>query len=215
MQRALTIKQARQITGGRVPHVPVEYETAVTALQACIDLDEGKYWADKADMLAAWAKMYRNDDAGRKARMLKLHAYRRMGQLAAELNPRRAKTGEGVGKGSVPGSGPRSLMLAHGLTVAEVGAARALARIPQRQFDQILRNPVSPTTIRSRLYQTTEWHYMQASLMSVRSRCRVDTPAQVVDTMSEVECANAREMVREIVEWFDEFDQRCAKKVRK
>lgn len=84
MSTVITEQQARQITGGRKPLVPVEYEAACNALAQCVDLDEAKYWSDKADALAAWAKIYRDDRISAQAKRLKLKAYRRMGELAAE-----------------------------------------------------------------------------------------------------------------------------------
>lgn len=211
MATVLSIDQARSITGGRTPLVPIEYETAVTALQTCLTLDETKYWSDKADALAAWARIYRNDDAGRKAKMLKLHAYRRMGSLAEELNPRRS-TKEIGGRGSAPGSGPRSALIANGLTIAQADAARILSKLPERRFNQLLRNPVAPTTARHQVRDITIWHQLQASAMSLRSRCRANTPAQVVAAMTEVEKTNAKELIAELTEWLDEFDQRLNRK---
>ena len=213
MQQVITSKQARQITGGRTPLVPVQYETAITALTECISLDDAKVWSDKADALAAWAKIYRSDDVSRKAKMLKLHAYRRMGQLAAEINPRRSTAGLS-GRGSVPGSGPRSLLLGHGLSVAQADAARILSTVSQRKFDTLMKNPVSPTTARHSLRGSTVWHDVQASAMTLRSRFRQHTPAQVVSSMTDTEAQNARELINEISEWLDEFDQRLPKAKR-
>lgn len=181
MQAVITKAQARAITRGREPHVPVEYEQAVTALQACLTLDETKYWSDRADALAAWAKIYGNDQAGRKAKMLKLHAYRRMGILAAELCPPGSrKMGVGNGKGSLPG--PRALLESHGLSTAAADAARTLAN-----------------------------HEVQRALMSLRSVTRRHTPAQVVATLSLIEKQNGRTLAGEISEWLDEFDARAGR----
>lgn len=208
MQAVITRAEARKILKGRTPHVPVEYEQAVTALDACIKLDDAKYWSNAADALAAWAKMYRDDKVGRQAKMLKLHAYRKMGLLAEQLNPQTRKQGEGVGKGSVEGSGPRSLLIGHGLTIAETSAARSLARLPEKRFNEILKDPCSPTTVRSRLFYAKQWHYTQAALMGLRSRCRHDTPAQLAAEMTAEERRNARELVTEIIEWLDDFEGR-------
>jgi hypothetical protein len=206
----ITSVQARQITRGRTPLVPVEYEAAVTALQACITLDETRYWSDKADALAAWARIYRNDDAGLKAKRLKLHAYRRMGEIAAELRPLRGrKQGVGVGKGALPG--PRSLLKEHGLSTAESDAARTLATIPRREFNTLLRNPVAPTTARHMVRDHTIWHESARTLMTCRSMFRRHTPAQVIAIMTDVEKANAKELVSELTEWLDDFDSRLRK----
>jgi hypothetical protein len=209
----LSPRVARQVTGGRTPLVPVEYETAVNALSQCCTLDESRYWSDKADALAAWAKIYRSDETVRKAKMLKLHAYRRMGALAAELNPRKS-TRETGGRGSLPGSGPRSLLMRHGLTTAEADAARVLAKLPTRQFEQLLKRPVAPTTARHAVRDETQWRQVQAVTMSLRSRCRQFTPAQVVESMSKVEAENALLLVAETAEWLDAFAARLEKRAK-
>jgi hypothetical protein len=55
----------------------------------------------------------RNDEVSRKAKMLKLHAYRRMGALAEELNPRRStKDTGGLTNGHVRVAPRRWLQLA-------------------------------------------------------------------------------------------------------
>jgi hypothetical protein len=51
MQQVITAKQARQITGGRTPLVPVVYEDALKALGECLSLDDAKVWDNKADAL--------------------------------------------------------------------------------------------------------------------------------------------------------------------
>lgn len=71
--------------------LPVQYDEAVKALAACTTIDESKHWADKAEALAAWAKVYKDDQVAIEARRLKLHAYRRMGELAQELEKQRVE----------------------------------------------------------------------------------------------------------------------------
>lgn len=211
MNAVITSAQARQITRGRTPLVPVEYETAVKALADCISLDETKYWDAKADALAAWAKIYRSDEALRKAKMLKLHAFRRMGQIAEEIRPshRKAK-GNGVGRlGTLPGS--RSLLKENGLTVAQADAARCLSNLPVRKFEKLVNapNPISPTTARyMRSDDGREWHALQRAMCSLRSVMRRLTPAQVVAELAAEERETGRAFSVELVEWLDEFESR-------
>ena len=145
--QVLTEKQARHITGGRKPLVPVEYEAACKALQACIDIDEAKYWADKADALAAWAKVYRDDKVGRQAKQLKLLAYRRIGELARELRPQgSAGSGKIIDGKKLRGrlKGPKSLLREHGMPSGLANAATRLSRLPKSKFDEIVNQPVPP-----------------------------------------------------------------------
>jgi len=119
--------------------MPVEYDRALQALVACTRIDEARTWSDKADALAAWARIYQNDQASVLARRLKLHAYRRMGELAEELRPKHPDAG-----------GPRSLLLEQGLTMPQASAARCLARMPAPNFARACKDPASPVTVAQR-----------------------------------------------------------------
>lgn len=191
---------------GRTPLVPVEYETAVKALSTCCTLDETKYWSDKADALAAWAKIYHSGETLRKAKCLKLHAFRRMGQLAQEINPRKS-TAETGGRGSVPGSGPRMLLRSHGLSEANTDAARMLGQITERKFQSLLKRPMAPATYRYiRSDDGSPWHTVNRAMLAMRAQMRRFTPAQV--PVSKGEAENARAIVTELTEWLDAFEQR-------
>lgn len=213
MQQVITSEQAKKITKGRTPLVPVAYEEAVKALSECLSLDEAKYWDNKADALAAWAKIYRNDEALRKAKMLKLHAFRRMGSLATELRPtpKRAK-GVGIGHVGAP-PGPRSLLMEQGLSSSNADTAIWLDSVPKRKFAAMLNKPASPTTVRYREFQasTDIWYRVSREAISFRSTLRRYTPAQVFKAMTAQELNNAYALATEISEWLDEFEQRLPK----
>lgn len=208
MQQVITSEQAKRITKGRTPLIPVEYETAVKALSECITFDETKYWSDKADALAAWAKIYRNDEVSRKAKMLKLHAYRRMGQIASELRPRTALRNK---RGSLPG--PFSLLKENGLTTAQASGARTLSGLSEPRFNKLINreNPISPTTARYSLQADTHYRDFYRGAASLRSIMRRHTPAQIIASMSAEEKANAHELVDELTGWLDAFEQRLPK----
>lgn len=208
----ITAKQARQITGGRAPLVPVQYEQAVQALAECSTLDDAKVWSDKADALAAWAKIYRDDTVDRQARALKLHAYRRMGLLAAELRPP-SKPNQGR-PGMAPG--PMSALRDAGLNATAAREARHIAKLPPRVFTAAVERPKVPSP--SRLYVVTRaerskrsdaWIAMNAGgLASARSFCNNNDARQLARGLNSDEAAKAREMVRSISDWLDEFE-RC------
>lgn len=208
MNPVITAKQAKQITGGRTPLVPVEYETAIKALVACTTLDEAKYWSDKSDALAAWAKIYRSDDVLLKAKQLKLHAYRRMGQLAKELRP------GGVGHdGNKPG--PKTLLMENGMSRMHADAARRLATIPEQTFEHIVRTrPVAPTTISRVLHKHPTFADFSGRMMTLRSVFRKHAPREMASLMQQTSPAiqeSTRVLVRELSEWLDEFEQRLPK----
>ncbi len=205
MHAVISSDQAKQITRGRTPLVPVEYETAVKSLAACLTLDETKYWDAKADALAAWAKIYRDDDVGRKAKMLKLHAYRRMGQLAAELRPHVVTE-----KGRSPG--PKSLLIESGMTSTAAEAATALSRFSDHKFSKALREPKAPITI-VRLTNAANPTYTKFchAAQNVRSITRQHTAAEmarIVKSLSDGEKDTARRLCSDISEWLDDLHAR-------
>lgn len=210
MNAVISSEVARQITRGRTPLVPVEYEDAIKALDACITLDEARYWSAKADALAAWAKIHHSGEVVRKAKALKLHAFRRMGELAGELNPRKSTTSTG-GRGSIPGSGPRNLLIKHGLSIGEADAARMLAKLTEKRFDRLLEHPMAPTTFRYLGRDDGPWRQIARAMMSLRSCMRRHTAAQTIDDLGKNERTTVTELLTDVMEWLDEFDSRLKK----
>jgi hypothetical protein len=207
MNAVLSAAQAKQVTHGRTPLVPIEYETACKALEACCTLDESKYWSDKADALAAWAKIYQNGDALRKAKMLKLHAFRRMGALAGELKP--LTNGK---RGRQPGA--MQALRDSGLNHNNAIAARRLATIPQKQFDKILEQPKAPCTVLQDLWVRNEAYAdFVRTATTFRSALRRHTPAAVARGVKENDrfVVTTRELIREINDFLDELEQRLPK----
>lgn len=207
----LTKEQARRVTKGREPHVPFEYTEAVKALVACTTFDEAKYWDDKADALAAWAKIYHSNEAALKAKQLKLHAYRRMGQLANELRPMDWKRGN-TGAGRLPG--PVALLQDNGLKKTEANAARRIALLSDRKFQKILEKPKAPATIAWNLWNTSPvWQEFTHGAMTFRRFTRQHQPKEIVALLGEKDhyAATARELCKDLTEWLDELEERLAK----
>jgi hypothetical protein len=208
MNGVITAEQAKQITGGRTPLVPVEYEQAVQALVACITLDETKYWSAKADALAAWAKIYRDETVAREARALKLHAYRRMGEIAAELQPRSFGSVPGSNRGSAPG--PRAYLEAAGLPRKQAQQARSLAVMPKPKFEELVNRPrpPSPGTLNARRARGTQEEARFAHAAStLRSCTRKLDPGEFARSLGAQDVALFGTIVKELIDWFDEFDR--------
>lgn len=208
MNAVLTAKQAREITRGRTPLVPVEYESALKSLQACTTLDESKYWADKSDALAAWARIYKSDQAGNEARRLKLHAYRRMGELARELSPYK------------PGiSGAQTVLRQQGLKEYQVRAALVTAKLPQKKFDAFVSSarPPSPGDLRryagdrklSHSWEILTGAYQgsNSSILRTATLCQKHRAKELARGLHPEEAEKARDAARTIIEWLDEFEQ--------
>lgn len=216
MQAVITEQQARQITGGRKPLVPVEYEAACKALAECVDLDESKCWADKADALAAWAKIYHDDKVAVTSKRLKLKAYRRMGEIAAELRPRKILRGQdGRSLGNAPG--PVTLLVEKGgLTKGAAENARRLARMPLAKFDEIVNLAIPPgPNLAGKMSGSSDiWQLLTQSnmgLMKFRSFCRGNQAKALARGLYLNEATAARSAVLEVQEWLDEFEQHLPK----
>lgn len=220
MRKLITQAQAKQITGGRTPNMPVEYENAVRSLQACIDLIDAKYWSDKADALAAWAKIYRSEEATLKAKQLKLHAYRRMAQIAEELRPssRPIRVGDvGRIKGVCPGS--RSLLIESGLKPNQADAAIKLRKISATQFDRLQHraSPPSPTQIARHIQNCSDsWRALSGGAscaVQFRSFCRRWEPKKLAAGLAPDEASKASAIYTELSEWLDAFEQALPKEI--
>ena len=217
MNTVISEKQARQITGGRTPLVPIEYEQACAELEKCINLDEAKYWSDKADALAAWAMIYRDDKAGATARRVKLKAYDRMGALARELRPLKFVKGH---RGAVPG--PAKLLASHGLNSDQAAAALAISRAPRDKFGKALDDAIGINRARTlfrghspagRPRSSDAWVWLTdkngggPNLHHARAAMRSRPAREVAAEINSGEAKVARALVVWITEWLDEFEQ--------
>lgn len=218
MTSVITESQARQITGGRRPLIPVEYESALKALEACATIDDAKYWDNKADALAAWAKIYHDDEAATAARRLKLHAYHRLGSLARELQPGGYKPNE---RGRIQ-PGPRALLVQHGLSTVNAHRAIRISRATKAELQPHIdagRGVVNTAAIfrgrsgENRPVSSDAWLWLAhsdqpgARLRGVVSAFKKRRATDVARDLATGEFVAARKMAREIIEWLDEFEQ--------
>ena len=196
--------QVAALTGGRQPMLPAEYESACRQLAKCETLNESKYWSDKADALAAWAKIFHDDEARLTAIRLKARALRRMWQLAVKLRPK-LRRGRAV-------LGPKSLLKEHGLNDSQVNKTAVFGRMPARQFSShmALRNPSSPSEVYTRETSANpEWTRLSRALSAARTEIRKYDPIVFAHALSgtKTEAQTAARLAVELVEWLDRFEQ--------
>lgn len=204
MQTAITTKQAREICKGRTPLIPVEYETAVKALTECVTLDEAKYWDNKADALAAWAKIYHSPEAERKAKQLKLHAYRRMGELAKELRPTTFAKGR---RGPLPGA--ESMLMANGLNRSKARAATWLASRSPAEFSTYVerKRVLSPLSLPSGQYRGGVVDAVSAILRTAHCGIRKYDPIDAARQMVTAQRLGLTRTAHDLIDWLDAFEQ--------
>lgn len=195
--------------------VPVLYQEAVRALAECQTIDDAKYWSDKSDALAAWAKIYRDDKAGLEAKRLKLHAFRRMGQIARELQPGSVGCLKGSKKGAAPG--PVSLLKSSGLKGYQAHQASLIGKMPQEKFDSFVNSdrPPAPSGTLPRLRGdvSDSWAILAGtknahSLLALRAFIRQHNASDLAKGLHASERGQAKQLLVEIIEWLDELESR-------
>lgn len=214
MSTVLTIEEAKKVTKGRTPLVPVEYERAVAALVECRTLEEAKYWDNAADALAAWAKIYKSEQVEREWRALKLHAYRRMGQLGGIKQPTVLKgiPGPNGFQGSNPG--PAAYLRDHGLNRGQANWARRLALMDENEFNRISNLPRPPSPAKIQSLGNSNWTIFAQkgfySFSSVISRSKAHETAKLVDKR---DAESVRSIAKRMIDWLDEFEQHLPKEM--
>lgn len=188
--------------------LPIIYTEAVTALAACVTLDEAKYWSDKSEALAAWAKIYRSKQAAMEARRLKLHAFRRMGELAMELRP---KMGSSYKRGN---PGPSNLLQSHGIVNNNSIIALKLAKLSKKEFEGMINSPRPPAPSKvfaSRSTMSEMYGEFSAVLQPLRTFMRKTDPREFARKLEESEVRRLQHLLPDLLEWLDTLDQHLPK----
>ena len=184
--------------------LPIIYEDAIRDLIACQTLDEAKYFADKAEALAAYARIHCDKRLAIESKRLKLIAFRRMGQLAEELFPARAK-------------GRFSILIKSGLTRAGAADARRLSAAKDDTFRHALNSarPPSPAQFRRNTAGTSDsWKAFAGGATGTRhfmTFCRKHRARDVAIGIMPDEVDLARAIAIELSDWLDEFERNLRK----
>jgi hypothetical protein len=185
------------------PRLPVQYDVAVRALVECQSIDDAKEWDNKADALAAWAKIYKDNEVSIQAKRLKLHAYRRMYQLANEIQPKKFGS-----------KGPWSLFQEHGFSKSAANRISRIGRLAQAQFDAVVtsENPPSPTRlVVVNLSKNPEWRLCQTALSHARNVINKMDRYRMAKKLSINEAKYARQLVDDLMLWCEEFKNEIAR----
>ncbi|MBC8724549.1 hypothetical protein F6X37_24060 [Paraburkholderia sp. 31.1] len=152
--RDTVIDVRRNMTARAGALVDARYVAMCTAIAECHRVDEVKDLRDKALAFEVYARQAKNTDAERKACAIRLRAERRAGTLLTELAQAELrampKTANPTGKTLVVGNDKGSSVA----TLADLGVTRdqsskwqKLATIPEREFEDALRDPAKkPST---------------------------------------------------------------------
>lgn len=182
---------------------PVQYESALKALEECQQLDDSFAFESLADALAAWAKVYADDRVAVEARRLKLHAYRRIGILAEKL----AKHEGRLASNGAPITG-RSVLIARGFTESKTLTVRRISTMPQQAFDQVVRQkkPPGPATLAHlKLVKGPEWRALSHRISSMLSKMRTTNVRVLAKKMRTADKERAAAQAREAIDWLQQL----------
>jgi hypothetical protein len=119
-----------------LPHLIRLYENARQALAECVRVDEVKDILDKAEALRACARILHDHELEIMVSELKLNAYRRMGEMSADLETAPHGPGRGNKRRPVGGTSfKRDTLKRAGISPSAAHRAERVARIPQEEFD--------------------------------------------------------------------------------
>ncbi len=124
-----------------------QYEQACGALTQCSELVEVKAVADKAEALAALAKIYGDGGGVRQAKILKLRAYRRMGEMAREISAQRREA-TGAARPQA-GDGAHPILRAANLSRSEAKGALSLSNFTLEQMRRLESRRIIPSVTSS------------------------------------------------------------------
>lgn len=217
LMAALDLAPVPRMEKGSALRVPVQYESAIKHLAECRTLDEAQLWSAKADALAAWAKIYQSDQASLEARRLKLHAYRRMGQLADEIRPRRYIPNSNIK--NRPGMmqiapGARSLLLENGFTRDQASVVMGIKSIPAPEFQEIIESPrpSTPSMVMVKRRRNAGWVSIHRPLVNARTAMRRQNPYEMAANFESADNVPKFELVDEIIEWMTKFKSALRKR---
>jgi hypothetical protein len=186
------------------------YERGCALLEQCVSFDETKYWDSLADAAAAWAKIHDSDRVEQLARSLKLHAYRRLGQIAEMQQPVRAaepRLGRRTGRPCGRPPGPVAWLQQNGMRRNEAVAARTLGVMQEAQFTSLAgaERPLSPVSVRRGQYSPWQLFYQRAQLANVAANTWRMAPIDAARLEGLEQREKILRVARRLERWFKEF----------
>lgn len=202
--------------------LPETYENAKKALAACVNIDECKEWADKAEALASYAKMADDDALHRMAMRIKARAIQCCGELLKQLDGRGGDRTDS--KSMVDHTSATQSFAANeaGLSKHQQVQAVRVANVPKLEFEQAIAKE-KPTTVTKLAKMGTKHHdrspdedfkppegfqaatHMIGSVRRFSEFCAANNPEQIANGILPHEAKEIRSMVAEIDLWLDVF----------
>lgn len=195
--------------------LPQTYEAAKTALAQCERIDECQEWANKAEALAAYARMSDDDTLRKLADRIQARAVRRAGELL--------KTYDGRPDNAKKQNGGDHTLISRADAAREAGmsphqqtTAVRVANVPEDQFTEAVESDEPPTVTaladmgtKHRLPEPPDGFRQATHLIGTVKRfaefCGQNEPELVANGVMPFEVGEIRELVAKIDVWLDRF----------
>ena len=125
--------------------LPLKYEAAKTALAECASIDECFDWANKADAMAAYARMSEDDTLRKQCDRIQARALRRCGELLKEYNSPGARTDLEPNDGGDGGLTQGQAAKDAGMSERQQVTAVRVANVPDADFETQVESDSPPT----------------------------------------------------------------------
>lgn len=204
--------------------LPETYESAKTALANCASIDECMTWADKAEALAAYARMADDQTLRKTCDRIQARAIRRMGELLKQIEPATGKNNQYAQmkeKGAQPLQSRQKVAAEAGLSQHQAKQAVRVANVPPSVFDAQVESDHPPTVTnlaqqgtaaRATVAQTPnrpEGFAAATNLIGTVERfaqfCASQDPEIIAAAVMPHESKEVREHVATIDAWLDRF----------
>ena len=189
--------------------LPETYKAAKMALAECQRIDECKVWSDKAQAIAAYARMAKDDQLYNMAVRIQARAIRRVGELLGEFKRPGARTDQ-PRDGSVPRSEKEAADDAD-LPERQRKKAISVAKVSQDQFDAAVEGNEPMTAVQiADLNRPPPKGFQQAThllggLRRFAEFCDNNQPQEVAHGLFPQEVEDACRMSQRVTDWLEQF----------
>jgi hypothetical protein len=198
----------------------VRYDAMVKAIAECHAVDEVKDLRDKAMALEIYQRQAQNLEAERKACEVRLRAERRCGEILNAM-----KEAGAMAKGTLKEG--QQLPQSHAATtesktLADLGISKtqssrwqALARVPEHEFENALRDPGTKPTTSGILARTEPEHRISSEALFIWGRLRDleregyfgKSAGYLMSTMTDAMRADVQRLIPLLSEWAQTLEE--------
>jgi hypothetical protein len=191
--------------------LPTTYEQARSALLHCTSIDECQEWANKAEALAAYARMAQDDTLRKLTDRIQARAVRRAGELL--------KLFDGRGRPSENNNG--TVVISQATAAAKAGMSKRqketavrVANVPDKVFEAAVESEVPPSVTKlaemgRQARPLPEGYVPTSHLLGTVKRfadfCRDHSPEAVAGDVKSYEVPSIRQHVVTIEMWLGRF----------